>query len=52
MLWRVWQTISAVVTDAFSPEGFLFVVNGRLVGGGDTCQSFAYVLMIIYLLGL
>ncbi|EFI3775390.1 hypothetical protein HH740_002291 [Escherichia coli] len=51
MLWRVWQTISAVVTDAFSPEGFLFVVNGRLVGG-DTCQSFAYVLMIIYLLGL
>ncbi len=32
-LWRVWQTISAVVTDAFSPEGFLFVVNGRLVGG-------------------
>ena len=25
--------ISAVVTDAFSPEGFLFVVNGRLVGG-------------------
>lgn len=51
LVMRVWQTISSVVTDAFSPEGFLFVVNGRLVGG-DTCQSFAYVLMIIYLLGL
>mgnify|MGYP000921056963 CR=1 FL=1 len=33
LVMRVWQTISSVVTDAFSPEGFLFVVNGRLVGG-------------------
>ncbi|EHV31330.1 hypothetical protein ECDEC5B_2669 [Escherichia coli DEC5B] len=52
LVMRVWQTISSVVTDAFSPEGFLFVVNGRLVGVSGTCQSFAYVLMIIYLLGL
>ncbi|EEW1082357.1 hypothetical protein EC418_25675 [Escherichia coli] len=33
-------------------KAFLFVVNGRLVGVSGTCQSFAYVLMIIYLLGL
>ncbi|EKI43258.1 hypothetical protein EC07798_1758 [Escherichia coli 07798] len=41
-----------VVTESFSPEGFLFVVNGRLVGVSGTCQSFAYVLMRIYFLGL
>ncbi len=33
-------------------KAFLFVVNGRLVGVSGTCQSFAYVLMRIYFLGL
>ncbi|EOU6396457.1 hypothetical protein ACN74L_005459, partial [Escherichia coli] len=41
-----------VVTDAFSPEGFFICGKWATGGGGDTCQSFAYVLMIIYLLGL
>ncbi|MCV5948427.1 hypothetical protein OFN94_26815, partial [Escherichia coli] len=29
---RVWQTISSVVTDAFSPEGFL--ICGKWAAGG------------------
>ncbi|AZU41442.1 hypothetical protein C7H11_04020 [Escherichia coli] len=44
MLWRVWQIISSVVTDAFRSEGFFICGNGRLVGVSGTCQPSAHAL--------
>ncbi|KIZ71655.1 hypothetical protein UH35_18045, partial [Escherichia coli] len=44
LLWRVWQIISSVVTDAFRSEGFLICGNGRLVGVSGTCQPSAHAL--------
>ncbi len=44
LLWRVWQIISSVVTDAFLSEGFFICGNGRLVGVSGTCQPSAHAL--------